>query len=141
MASADALRTLLIDYQMKGEESLAREVFDDMSGERPERLASIRNELLAVKSSEFWEISDRGVNFDYLPPKRKRRMLEFFGWFGDRLPPLPERISTEIVIESTVPGSSSAGTERAAGSESVTGIGMSSDRGPSDPGAPTESAN
>ena len=128
-------------YLMKGEENLAREVFEDMSGERPERLASIRNELLAIKSSEFWEISDRGVNFDYLPPKRKRRMLEFFGWFGDRLPALPERISTEIAIESAVPPSS-AGTQPAVDSadavspDSVTGVGMSADRGSSDPRRP-----
>lgn len=112
-------------YLLKGDEELAREVFKDMSGERPERLASIRNELLAIRSSEFWEISDRGVNFDYLPPKRKRRMLEFFGWFGDRLPPLPERISTEIVEETAVPASSSAGTERATdSSEMLAGIGI-----------------
>lgn len=112
-------------YLLKGDEQLAREVFDDMSGERPERLASIRNELLAIRSSEFWEISDRGVNFDYLPPKRKRRMIEFFGWFGDRLPPLPERISSELDDEAAVPASSSAGTDRAPeSSEVLAGIGI-----------------
>ncbi|MFK7984925.1 MAG: DUF2254 family protein [Sandaracinaceae bacterium] len=101
-------------YLLKGDEELAREVFRDMSHEPPKRLASIRNELLAIKSSEFWEISDRGVNFDYLPPKRKRRMLEFFGWFGDRLPRVPERISSELVTaDATIPPSSSAGTLRA----------------------------
>ncbi len=115
-------------YLMKGEEELAREVYQDMCSERSERLASIRNELLAIKSSEFWEISDRGVNFDYLPPKRKRRMLEFFAWFGDRLPPIPERISSEIVEDTAVPASSSAGTERATDSEeTVAGIGLGGD--------------
>lgn len=113
-------------YLLKGDETLAREVFSDMKSERPERLASIRNELLAIESSEFWEISDRGVNFDYLPPKRKRRMIEFFGWFGDRLPPLPERISDEFTgRETLVPGSSSAGSVRAVdSSEMVAGIGL-----------------
>lgn len=100
-------------YLVKGEQELAREVFRDMAAERPERLASIRNELLAIKSSEFWEISDRGVNFDYLPANRKKRLLEFFEWFGDRVPPLPERISADF-DESVVPASSSAGSERAA---------------------------
>lgn len=115
-------------YLLEGEQGLAREVFEDMSGERPERLASIRNELLAIRSSEFWEISDRGVNFDYLPPKRKRRMLEFFGWFGDRLPPIPERISSEVAHQAAVPASSSAGTERARdSSEVVAGIGIGTD--------------
>ncbi len=79
----------LATYYLKHEdEALAREVFKDMESERPERLGSIRDELLKVRSAEFWEISDRGQNFDYLTPDRKERLLEFFGWFGDRLPPL-----------------------------------------------------
>ncbi len=117
-------------YLMKNEEDLAREVFNDMSSERPERLASIRNELLAIRSSEFWEISDRGVNFDYLPPKRKRRMLEFFGWFGDRLPPVPERISGEILDHSQTIPPSSAVTELTPDQQrllATVGIGADSD--------------
>lgn len=119
-------------YLLKGDEELAREVFMDMSGEQPQRLASIRNELLAVKSSEFWEVSDRGVNFDYLPPRRKRRMLEFFGWFGDRLPPLPERISGEVVRDTIVPGTTSAVTVvpdlSTDSSEGIAGVGIGADQ-------------
>jgi hypothetical protein len=116
-------------YLLKNDQELAREVHRDMSLERPERLASIRNELLAIKSAEFWEISDRGVNFDYLPPKRKRRMLEFFGWFGDTLPPIPEAMN-ELLTTANIPASSSAGTERAVQSEEmVAGIGLGR-RGP-----------
>ena len=70
-----------------GDERLARDVFRDMRDERPERLASIRDELLAVESREFWEVSDRGENFDYLNPERKEMLLTFFEWFGDKLPP------------------------------------------------------
>lgn len=73
-------------YLLNDEEALARQVFADMAGERSERMASIRDELLSIKSSEFWEISDRGVNFDYLSPERKEKLVEFFGWFGDRIP-------------------------------------------------------
>jgi hypothetical protein len=73
-------------FLLRGDERLAREVFRDMRDERAERLASIRDELLAVESREFWEVSDRGVNFDYLTPERKERLLEFFEWFGDKLP-------------------------------------------------------
>jgi hypothetical protein len=74
-------------FLVRGDETLAREVFRDMRDERPERLASIRDELLAVESREFWEVSDRGVNFDYLSPERKEMLLAFFEWFGDKLPP------------------------------------------------------
>ena len=74
-------------YLEKGDEPSAREIFEDMKGERPERLASIRDEILAIDTKDFWEIIDRGANFDYLPPSRKERMAEFFAWFGDRVPP------------------------------------------------------
>jgi len=78
---------LATHYLRRGAEPLARLVFDDMARESRERLASIRDELMAVRSSEFWEISDRGVNFDFLDAERKGRMLEFFGWFSDLRPP------------------------------------------------------
>ncbi len=82
-------------YLLRGDEALAREVYRDMAGERRERLASIRDEFLGVTSSEFWEISDRGVNFDYLEPERKREMLNFFEWFGDLRAPVPTTRTTD----------------------------------------------
>ena len=90
-------------------ETLAREVFNDMKDERPERLASIRDELLNVHSREFWEVSDRGVNFDYLSGERKNQLLSFFEWFGDRLP--PPRVSTEIHA-SEIPVPADAGSHK-----------------------------
>jgi hypothetical protein len=73
-------------YLMHGDEARARRVHADMRDEKAERLASIRDELLSVESSEFWEISDRGVNFDFLTPERKEYLVEFFDWFGEQLP-------------------------------------------------------
>jgi hypothetical protein len=70
----------------RGDEARARRVQRDMAEEGPERLASIRDELLRVESPEYWEIIDRGFNFDYLPPERKAMLQRFFEWFG----PLPE---------------------------------------------------
>ncbi len=89
-------------YLLKGDEAAAREVHGDMLHEKPERLASIRDELLAIQSREFWEISDRGQNFDYLTPERKARMLVFFDWFGDVLPPRPSLLASVPPI--AVPG-------------------------------------
>lgn len=74
-------------YLLHGDEGAAREVFVDMRNEKPARLASIRDEMLAISSRDFWEVTDRGSNFDYIPPDRKRRLLEFFAWFGDTLAP------------------------------------------------------
>ena len=57
-------------------------------------IGKLRDELLNVQSSEFWEISDRGVNFDYLDPERKRELVTFFSWFEDlpRKSYLPEEL-------------------------------------------------
>jgi hypothetical protein len=70
-------------YLKSGAEDLARVIFDDMRSELPSRLTSIREELAGIKSRDFWEISDRGVNFDYLEPDRREALERFFGWFPD----------------------------------------------------------
>lgn len=74
-------------YLVHDDEVAARRVFDDMRQEQTARLASIRDELLGVTSPQFWEITDRGKNFDYIPPDRKEKLLVFFDWFTPALPP------------------------------------------------------
>lgn len=66
-----------------GAEELARAIHRDMEQERPERLRSIRQEMLAVTDRDFWEVSDRGVNFDYLEPSRREQLQRFYSWFAD----------------------------------------------------------
>jgi uncharacterized membrane protein len=93
-------------YLVHGDEPLAREIYKDMERERRDRLASIRDELLGVRSSEFWEISDRGVNFDYLEPERKEKLLEFFSWFPDLVPltlsMVPERVPDAAEVAAAI---------------------------------------
>lgn len=60
----------------------ARLIAQDMQGEPPERLQSIRRALEAVTSKDFWEIIDRGRNFEFMPEKQRARLAEFFGWLG-----------------------------------------------------------
>jgi Predicted membrane protein (DUF2254) len=72
---------LATTYLMKGEERLARRIAKDMQSEPPERLASIWNELRTLDTREFWEVNDRGSNFDYLTPDQKAELPVFFGWF------------------------------------------------------------
>ena len=69
-------------YLLRGAEARARAIFDDMAHESPERLRSIRDEMLSVTAKDFWEVVDRGTNFDYLDDARKARLREFFGWFA-----------------------------------------------------------
>jgi hypothetical protein len=68
-------------YLLNGAEMHARTIFRDMAHEAPERLASIEQELAAVTSKDFWEVTDRGVNFDYLDTMRKEQLAVFFVWF------------------------------------------------------------
>ena len=65
-------------YMSKSALPHADRIAADMRGEKPERMASIRAELGAVNEKQFWEVTDRGVNFDYLDPARKEKLDEFF---------------------------------------------------------------
>jgi len=64
-------------------EAYARRIHADMRLEKRERLTSIRLELERVQDSEYWEVSDRGINFEWLPPERRARLATFFGWFDE----------------------------------------------------------
>ncbi|MDI1477493.1 DUF2254 family protein [Polyangium sp. y55x31] len=68
-------------YLQKGEIDLARRIHRDMRDERPDRLRSIKNEMLSVTTNEFWEINDRGVVFEYIEPERHAHLHQFFEWF------------------------------------------------------------
>ena len=78
-------------YLMVGEEVRARRIRDDMAAEPRSRLAAIRDELVRVETKDFWEIIDRGRNFEFMPPKQKEAMRVFFSWFdplgGASIPP------------------------------------------------------
>ena len=70
-------------YLVAGAEGVpfARQIYDDMKDERPERLRSICDELLRIESKDFWEVIDRGTNFDYVDDARKAQLKVFFSWF------------------------------------------------------------
>jgi Predicted membrane protein (DUF2254) len=69
-------------YLLVGEMARAQAIFDDMAHEEPERLRSIRDEMLAITAKDFWEVVDRGANFDYLPEPRRAKLREFFARFA-----------------------------------------------------------
>ena len=77
-------------YLLHGHAAHARAIYEDMAEEAPERLRSIRDELLAVTSKDFWEVVDRGTNFDYIDDARKEKLRVFFAQF-ESLAKLPTR--------------------------------------------------
>jgi hypothetical protein len=67
-------------YLQAGAEARARRIAQDMSNEPPDRLQAIREQLERVESKDFWEIIDRGRNFEYMPPPQRGQMATFFAW-------------------------------------------------------------
>jgi hypothetical protein len=70
-------------YLAANAEDRARKIAEDMAGEDRERLKAIREQLGRVESKEFWEIIDRGRNFEYMPSRQKDQMDRFFGLLPD----------------------------------------------------------
>jgi hypothetical protein len=68
-------------YLDADERDKARLIFHDMEHDPPERLQSIQEELERVETKDFWEIIDRGRNFEYMGPAQKEAMRRFFTWF------------------------------------------------------------
>jgi hypothetical protein len=73
-------------YLAVGAVERAAKIANDMVGEDRSRLEAIRDQLTRVESKEFWEVIDRGRNFEYMPPKQKAQMDRFF----EMLPAAPE---------------------------------------------------
>ena len=53
-----------------------------MRAEPHARLAQIRESLEKVTTKDFWEIIDRGRNFEYMPPDQRAQLAVFFEWLG-----------------------------------------------------------
>jgi hypothetical protein len=53
-----------------------------MENEPRDRLLAIRQQLEGVTSKDFWEIIDRGRNFEYMPPEQRDCMRTFFSWLS-----------------------------------------------------------
>jgi hypothetical protein len=94
-------------YLTAGEETKARRIHRDMAAEPRHRLAAIREELERVETKDFWEIIDRGRNFEFMPPRQKAAMTVFFSWLdtplGASVPPPPAsapHVPPSAVIES-----------------------------------------
>jgi hypothetical protein len=73
-------------YLDVGEDDKARRIANDMENEPQERLRAIREQLERVTSKDFWEIIDRGRNFEYMPPSHREQLGKFFAWLNVATP-------------------------------------------------------
>ena len=60
-------------YILHDATELAMLIREDFADEPEERLKSIRAELESVVSETFWELEDRGYNFEFIEDRRKAR--------------------------------------------------------------------
>jgi hypothetical protein len=70
-------------YLLRGKTVMAARVRDDMRKEPAGRLRMIRDELLRVESKDFWEIIDRGRNFEYMPGEQRAKLKDFFAFLDE----------------------------------------------------------
>jgi hypothetical protein len=77
-------------YIVNGQKEKAQAIADDMAHEPLDRLHTIRDQLLSVVTKEYWEITDRGRNFEYMPQAQRDCLGPFFEWFGSGGSPEPE---------------------------------------------------
>lgn len=73
-------------YLARDEAAAAERIADDMRADRTHRLRAVRDELLALVDPEWWEISNREVNWDYLPPDQRAFLQPFFASIGVAAP-------------------------------------------------------
>jgi hypothetical protein len=84
-------------YLSRGEADKARRIAADMSHEPRERLWAIRDALTQVHSKDFWEIVDRGRNFEYMPAPQRECLPEFFDFLGlTEEPPLSRQLASPV---------------------------------------------
>lgn len=76
----------------KNERELLQIVVDDLKNDSFEMLIKWRDMLLAVKDKKFWEITDRGINFEYIDEEQKKA-LELF--YEEYILPQPELFKQE----------------------------------------------
>lgn len=69
-------------YLLAGAEPEARRIADDFRVESPLRIHGLIAELRSVETPEFWEVSDRGTTFEYLPPDRREQLDRIEAWFS-----------------------------------------------------------
>jgi hypothetical protein len=79
-------------YLAVGADDRANRIATDMAGEDRDRLKVIREQLGRVESKEFWEVIDRGRNFEYMPPRQRQQMDKFFDMLAQIPPPRPSQM-------------------------------------------------
>ncbi|MEZ5960686.1 MAG: DUF2254 family protein [Hyphomonadaceae bacterium] len=90
-------------YILTKQEDRARAIADDMRDEPIDRLKLIRRQLENVANKDFWEITDRGRNFEYMPPEQRACLGTYFEWLHVAAPPPEQKPPVGITPEEPAP--------------------------------------
>lgn len=71
-------------YLALGQNARAERIALDMRDEPTSRLSAIASQLGSVTSREFWEITDRGRNFEYMDERQRAQLVAFFALIPDK---------------------------------------------------------
>ncbi|MDX2471025.1 MAG: DUF2254 family protein [SAR324 cluster bacterium] len=69
---------LATNLYSKGANHLVEMIIKDLRVETLEQLLIWRDALMAVVSKKFWEVTDRGVNMEYIDPEQKEYLVKFY---------------------------------------------------------------
>ena len=86
-------------YILTEQDDRARAIANDMRDEPIDRLKMIRRQLENVSNKDFWEITDRGRNFEYMPPKQRACLEKYFEWLHVEAPPPEQKPAPETPPE------------------------------------------
>jgi hypothetical protein len=67
-------------FALHGDEERAKRICRDLAGERISRLERLHRELEGETREQYWEFTDRGTNFGYLPPERRAQLATVLQW-------------------------------------------------------------
>lgn len=65
-------------FLSRGADDLAERIRQDMKDDSSIRLTQIRDAILTVRDRKFWEVTDRGFNFDFVEPELRRFVTAYF---------------------------------------------------------------
>ncbi len=77
---------LAAHYLARGDTERAQLIADDMKSEPVQRLQQIRSQLTKVVTKDFWEIIDRGRNFEYMDESHRSQIPVFFSLMDEHQP-------------------------------------------------------
>jgi hypothetical protein len=70
-------------FLLRGDAEAAARIADGFRALDPAFVAGLRHDIVHVRREKYWEVTDRRVNLDYVPPDQRAMVEEFFAMVGE----------------------------------------------------------